>query len=283
MLGGSRWGEEVLPGFSPSFGCGVLPAPVRVRAKKSSGPAAASADIAGAAAGVRSNTFYSTLHSRAKGIPQPAAGFSSVRSQDTGSASRADAAPRVFSAVCRPGSSHRSVIFLRVPKPLCPGPQGPVARDIASRFWDEQDPASSGEDRLGGCTTGSGASVGSGPRRRRRSARPAFRYQAYLFFPLLLLEAVRLRPRRDEHKSTILRGSRHNPLVAFGNTDRRVGARSAIGGSTTLCDQSFDAASVAASRLVAKAGGPRSRRRGNPPAGTQRSRCTSRRHVRIVG
>ena len=149
MLGGSRWGEEVLPGFSPSFGCGVLPAPVRVRAKKSSGPAAASADIAGAAAGVRSNTFYSTLHSRAKGIPQPAAGLSSVRSQDTGSASRADAAPRVFSAVCRPGSSHRSVIFLRVPKPLCPGPQGPVARDIASRFWDEQDPASSGEDRLG--------------------------------------------------------------------------------------------------------------------------------------
>src|ERR1019366_4424597 len=102
MLGGSRWGEEVLPGFSPSFGCGVLPAPVRVREKKSPGPAAPSADIAGAAAGVRSNTFYSTLHSRAKGIPQPAAGFSSVRSQDTGSASRADAAPQVFSAVCRP-------------------------------------------------------------------------------------------------------------------------------------------------------------------------------------
>lgn len=32
----------------------------------------------------------------------------------------------------------------------------------------------------------------------------------------------------------------------------RVGARSAIGGSTTLCDQSFDAVSVATSRLVAK-------------------------------
>jgi hypothetical protein len=51
-------GEEVLPGeFSQSLGCGVWPAPYRVRAKKSSGPAAAPADIAGAAAGVRSNTF----------------------------------------------------------------------------------------------------------------------------------------------------------------------------------------------------------------------------------
>jgi len=73
-----------------------------------------------------------------------------MRSQDTGSASLVDAAPRIFSAVCRLGSSHRSVILLRVPKPFLPGQLGPVAREIASRFRDEQDPASSGEDRLGG-------------------------------------------------------------------------------------------------------------------------------------
>src|ERR1700726_3930165 len=57
MLGDRGGEKEILPGFSPSFSRGVLPAPCRVRAKKSSGPAAASAEIAGATAGVRSTTF----------------------------------------------------------------------------------------------------------------------------------------------------------------------------------------------------------------------------------
>lgn len=39
---------------------------------------------------------------------------------------------------------------MRIPKPRPPEQPGPAARDIASRFGDEQDPASSGEDRLGG-------------------------------------------------------------------------------------------------------------------------------------
>src|SRR5580698_6883071 len=44
--GSIAMGEVVLPGeFSPSFGRGVWPAPCRVRAKKSSGPAAAPAEI----------------------------------------------------------------------------------------------------------------------------------------------------------------------------------------------------------------------------------------------
>jgi hypothetical protein len=54
-------------GFSPSFGRGVLPAPGRVRAKKSSGPAAASADIAGCSCRGPEQHSYSTPYSRAKG------------------------------------------------------------------------------------------------------------------------------------------------------------------------------------------------------------------------
>jgi hypothetical protein len=42
----------------------------------------------------------------------------------------------------------------------------------------------------------------------------------------------------------------------------RVGARSAVSGLITLCDQSFDALSVATSRLVAKDRDLRSPRRG---------------------
>jgi len=48
-------------------------------------------------------------------------------------------------------------------------------------------------------------------------------------------------------------GSSQQPDIADPPTrPYRVGARSAIGGSTTLCDQSFGAVSVATSRLVAK-------------------------------
>ena len=103
--------------------------------------------------------------------------FSGCGGRDTGSASRADAAPWVCSAVRRPGSSHRSVIVLRDRKPRPPGQSGPVAREIASRFRDEQGPASSGEGSPEGGTAGSGATAGSGPRRRRRPAGPAFRYR----------------------------------------------------------------------------------------------------------
>ena len=149
MLGRSRWGEEVLPGFSPSFGRGVWPAPCRVRAKKAPvlplPPQISRVQPPGSGA-----TLYGTPLPRAQGTPQPAAGLPSVRRRDTGSASLADAAPRVFSALCRPGSSHRSVILLRVPKLLLPGQPGPVAREIAARFGDEQDPASCGQDRQGG-------------------------------------------------------------------------------------------------------------------------------------
>jgi hypothetical protein len=54
-------------GFSPSFSRGVLPAPGRVRAKKSSGPAAASADIAGCSCRGPEQHFYVTTYSRVKG------------------------------------------------------------------------------------------------------------------------------------------------------------------------------------------------------------------------
>src|SRR5579859_1751388 len=93
MLGdrGGRGGFS--RGFSPSFSRGVLPAPGRVRAKKSSGPAAASADIAGAAAGVRSNTSTVLLILAQRGIPQPAAGLFERAGQDTGSASRLTSLP----------------------------------------------------------------------------------------------------------------------------------------------------------------------------------------------
>jgi hypothetical protein len=51
---------------------------------------------------------------------------------------------------------------------------------------------------------------------------------------------------------------------------RRIRARSAIGGSTTLCDQSFDAVSAAISRLVAKDRGSAISSWRNP-ASTERS------------
>ena len=53
-------GEEFSRGFSPSFGRNVPPGTVRVRENKKSGPCRVPADIAGAAARVRSNTDYIT-------------------------------------------------------------------------------------------------------------------------------------------------------------------------------------------------------------------------------
>src|SRR5580692_1217596 len=90
MLGRSRWGEGgFLPGFLPPFGCGVWPALCRVRAKKSSGPTAASADIAGAIAGVRSNILIVPLIILPRGaLRRQQQAFSSLRRWNTGSASR---------------------------------------------------------------------------------------------------------------------------------------------------------------------------------------------------
>ena len=194
MLGRSQLGEEVLPGVLTVLRTWRLAGTGPCTSKKNSGPAAASADIAGAAAGVRSNTFIVPLilsriaHSAASNRPL------SLRRRTRAQPHGLTPLPGISQRFAGRGSSHRSVIALRVPKPLLPGPPGPVARDIASRFGDEQRPGTLRRGSPGWGTTGSGASAGSGPQRRRRLARPAFRYQGHLFFPLLLLEAVRLRP-----------------------------------------------------------------------------------------
>jgi hypothetical protein len=103
----------------------------------------------GAAAGVRSNTFMLPLILAQKGIPQPAAGLSSVRRQDTGSASRADALPGFLSGLPA-GFSSPICHCLEGPETPPAGAAGPAARDIASRFGDDQDPASSCQDHLAG-------------------------------------------------------------------------------------------------------------------------------------
>jgi hypothetical protein len=75
-----------------------------------------------------------------------------------------------FSAVCRPGSPHRSVIVLRVPKPR--PPEQPVRRRGTSRRGSgttKTRPPPARITWLG--NTGSGANAGSGPRRRRRPTR----------------------------------------------------------------------------------------------------------------
>ena len=84
-----------------------------------------------------------------KGIPQPAAGLSSVRRQDTGSASRADALPGFLSGLPA-GFSSPICHCLEGPETPPAGAAGPAAWDIASRFGDDQDPASSCQDHLAG-------------------------------------------------------------------------------------------------------------------------------------
>ena len=61
MLGRSQLGEEVLPGVLTILQTWRLAGTVPCTSKKNSGPAAASADIAGATAGVRSNTYMLLL------------------------------------------------------------------------------------------------------------------------------------------------------------------------------------------------------------------------------
>src|ERR1700731_3636227 len=83
---GDRGGEKgVLPGFSLSFSRGVLPAPCRVRAKKSSGPAAASADIAGSSCRGPEQHFYSTPLFSRTGHSAASSRLFELRRQDTGS------------------------------------------------------------------------------------------------------------------------------------------------------------------------------------------------------
>jgi hypothetical protein len=99
-------------------------------------------------------------------FPSQQQGFSSGRGHDTGSTLTADAATRIFSAVRRPGSPHRSVILWRVPEPCPPEQPGPVARNIASTSGTNKTrPRPARITRAG--ITGSRASAGSGPRRRR--------------------------------------------------------------------------------------------------------------------
>ena len=117
MLGRSRWGEEGSPGSShrPSAVAScrhravyeqkkvpVLPLPPQISRVQLPGSGA--------------TLLQYSLFSRIGAFRSQQQAFSSVRGQDTGSASRADAATRVFSAVCRPGSPHRSVILWRVPR-----------------------------------------------------------------------------------------------------------------------------------------------------------------------
>src|ERR1700722_1098925 len=84
--------------------------------RKSSGRAAASAEIAGSSCRGPEQHPYCTPYSRAQGIPRAAAGLLELRRLSPhGLTPLLD-----FSAICRPGSSHLAVILLRVPKPLLP-------------------------------------------------------------------------------------------------------------------------------------------------------------------
>jgi hypothetical protein len=91
-----------------------------------------------------------SLFSRIGAFRSQQQGFSSVRGQDTSSASRLTPLP---------GFSRRfagRVLLTNLsfsgesPEPRPPEQPGPVARNIASRPGDEQDPASSDQDHLGG-------------------------------------------------------------------------------------------------------------------------------------
>ena len=91
----------------------------------------------GAAAGVRSNTFIVPLILAHRAFRSQQQGSSGLRRQDTGSASRADAAP----------------IFLRIPKPFLTEQSGAVAREIQiGQFGGRERPSSPGCARTPGIT-----------------------------------------------------------------------------------------------------------------------------------
>jgi hypothetical protein len=85
-----------------------------------------------------------------RGILQPAAGLFELAEAGHGlSPSRADAAPWIPQRFAGRVLLTDPSSLLRVQKLRPPEQPGPVAREIASGFGDEQDPASSGEARLG--------------------------------------------------------------------------------------------------------------------------------------
>jgi hypothetical protein len=86
----------------------------------------------GAAAGVRSNTFIVPLFLTQKGIPQPAAGLFELAEAGHRLSLTSRRCLLDFSAICRPGYSHRSVLSFE-------GPETPPARaagsgDAGNRF-----------------------------------------------------------------------------------------------------------------------------------------------------
>jgi hypothetical protein len=169
MLGRSRRENRFSRGSHRPLAVASCPAPVRVQAKNS-GPAAASADIAGAAAGVRSNTFIVLLILVILGAGHSAAGQWAFGLADAAPASRADAAlgfsQRFAGRVLRTdlsfsrGSRNLSCRSSRVRR------RGTLLRGFGTnKTWPPP-------TRIAWlATTGSGASAGSGPQRRTRRPR----------------------------------------------------------------------------------------------------------------
>jgi hypothetical protein len=98
--------------------------------QKNSGPAAASAEIAGSSCRGPEQHPYSTAYSRAQGIPQPAAGLSRCAGRAQAQPSRADAARWISQRFAGRVLLTDPSSLLRVPKPLLPEQPGPVRREL---------------------------------------------------------------------------------------------------------------------------------------------------------
>ena len=137
--------------------------------QKNSGPAAASAQIAGSSCRGPEHHFYGTsfLARRAFRGPQ---GLSRLRRQDTGSALTGRRRSLDFSAVCRPVLLTDLSFSFEGPGT---SPAGAAGSGGAGHCVEVRGRARPGLLRRGspGWTTGCGASAGSGPRRRRRRSR----------------------------------------------------------------------------------------------------------------
>jgi hypothetical protein len=117
MLGRSQLGEGVLPGFSPSFSRGVLPAPGRVRAKKRFRSCRCLRKYRGVQLpGSGATLLCYHLFSRKRAFRSQQQAFRACGGRTRAQPHGLTRFPG-FSAVCRPGSPHRSVIVLRVRNP----------------------------------------------------------------------------------------------------------------------------------------------------------------------
>jgi hypothetical protein len=148
--GSIAMGEEVLPGeFSPSFGRGVWPAPYRVRAKKKFRSCGCFRTNRGVQLpGSGATPLEYSLFTRKGVFLRQQQGLFERADAGHGLSLTADAATRVFSVVCRPGSPHRSVILWRVPRAPPAGAAGSGGTGHRFDVRDEQDPASTGQDYL---------------------------------------------------------------------------------------------------------------------------------------